>query len=129
MDANTSEAQAWLSASKVPLQFAPLHSLEVRNALRLGIFRGIFLPADVAVAWQNLEDDLRAGRLMRTAVNWAAAFRIAARLSDRYSAEIGTRSLDVLHVACAKAVRSTTFLSFDARQRNLATAAGLNVAP
>ena len=38
-------------------------------------------------------------------------------------------SVDILHVAAAKASRATAFISFDGRQRLLATALGLKVAP
>jgi predicted nucleic acid-binding protein len=89
----------------------------------------LFSAADAAAAWANLEKDLRSGRLMKTAVKWPVALRIAARLSERHSAVIGTRSLDILHVAVAQAVRATELVSFDTRQRALAAAVGLSVAP
>ncbi len=36
---------------------------------------------------------------------------------------------DILHVAAAKSLRAGEFISFDGRQRALATALGLKVAP
>ncbi len=77
----------------------------------------------------NLQQDLRSDRLLRTAVNWPLAFRVASTLSKRHSATKGTRSMDILHVAAAKALRASEFISFDSRQRLLATALGLKVAP
>lgn len=109
--------------------FTVLHALEVRNAFKLGIFRGLFAEADAAGALSNLQRDLAAGRLVKSSVKWPVAFRVAARLSDRHSAVTGTRSLDILHVAAAKALRTVEFVSFDARQRALAAAVGLKVAP
>jgi predicted nucleic acid-binding protein len=53
----------------------------------------------------------------------------ARRLSDRYTLAGGHRSFDILHVATARIVKATTFLSFDANQRKLAGAVGLTVAP
>jgi hypothetical protein len=38
-------------------------------------------------------------------------------------------SLDILHVAAAKSLRAVVFITFDSRQRLLATALGLKVAP
>jgi hypothetical protein len=38
-------------------------------------------------------------------------------------------SVHILHVAAAKALRATEFISFDGRQRLLATALGLRVTP
>jgi hypothetical protein len=62
-------------------------------------------------------------------MKWPVALRVAARLSERHSATVGTRSLHILHVVAAKALRSVEFVSFDARQRTLAATVGLRVAP
>ena len=62
-------------------------------------------------------------------MKWPLAFRIASALSKRHSAATGTRSMDILHVAAAKSLRTVEFISFDARQRRLAKALGRRVAP
>ena len=41
VDANTSRAKAFLSKHHGPLPFTALHELEVRNAVRLGVFRRV----------------------------------------------------------------------------------------
>ena len=70
VDANTAKAKAWLSRIGTPLIFTALHALEVRNAFKLGVFRGLFSAADAAATWMNLEKDLRSGRLiLKTAVD------------------------------------------------------------
>jgi len=119
----------YLSRSSVPLVFTALHRLEVLNAFKLGVFRGFSTAADAQAAWTNVEKDLRAGRLIKSTVKWPLAFRVAARLSERHPISLGTRSLDILHVVAAKAVRAAEFLSFDTRQRALAGGVGLKVAP
>ena len=129
VDANTPRAKRILFRIRAPLAFTDLHALEVQNALQLGISRGHLSAAEAAAARANLQRDLRSGRLVRTAMKWPVTFRFAARLSDRHSATVGTRSLDILHVAAAKALRATEFVSFDARQRTMAGAVGLKVAP
>ena len=93
------------------------------------MFRGLFTAKDAAAAWSNLEADLRSGRLAKTTVKWPVALRMATHLSERHTATAGTRSLDILHTAAAKAIRSTELLSFDARRRDLAQLVGLVVAP
>jgi predicted nucleic acid-binding protein len=128
-DTNTPQAKAWLLRTGGSLVFTPLHALEVRNAFKLGVFRGLFAAANATAAWANLETDLRSGRLVKKPLNWPVVLRVAARFSERYSATVGTRSLDILHVAAAKASRAVEFVSFDGRQRTLATAVGLRVAP
>src|SRR6266571_4693542 len=82
VDANTAQAQTYLSTHPVPLAFTVLHGLEVRNAVKLGVFRGLFPASAATAALANLEKDLRRGRLVRTAVKWPLAFRLAARMSE-----------------------------------------------
>jgi predicted nucleic acid-binding protein len=125
VDANTPQAKAYLSRYDMPLAFTALHELEVRNALQLGVFRGMLKPDEAKAVSANLDADLRAGRLVKTSVRWPAVFRLAARLSERHAAVTGTRSLDVLHVAAAKTLRAVEFASFDSRQCALGAAVGL----
>ena len=129
LDSNTPRAKAYLLQTNQPLGFTSLHALEVRNALKLGIFRGLLSAADANAAWANLERDLQSGRLVKKWVNWPVAFRIASRFSERHSATLGTRSLDILHVAAAKALRAAAFVSFDVRQQALAATVGMKVVP
>jgi predicted nucleic acid-binding protein len=129
VDVNTPRAKTHLSTTGTPLVFTALHALEVRNAFKLGVFRGLLTGSEAAAAWANVAQDLRSGRLVKTVVKWPIAFRLAARLSERHSMTTGTRSLDVLHVAAAKALRASRFVSFDTRQRALAAAVGLKIAP
>src|ERR1019366_6649836 len=128
-DANTSKAKGYLRSVGAPLVLNALQALEVGNAFELGVFRGLLSATDAASARVILAQDLRSGRLVKTAVNWPLVFRVASALSQRHSATTGTRSLDILHVAAAKSLRAAEFISFDNRQRLLATVLGLKVAP
>lgn len=56
-------------------------------------------------------------------------FTEAERLSHAYTARSGNRSLDVLHVACARISELKVFASFDDRQRKLAEKVGLRTVP
>ncbi len=125
VDANTPQARAYLSEHDVPLVFTALHDLEVRNALRLGVFREVLTTVEADAAAANLDADLRDGRLLRTLVKWPVVFRLASRLSQQHAVATGTRSLDILHVAAAQALRLNEFASFDTRQRMLSVRAGL----
>jgi hypothetical protein len=49
------------------------------------------------------------------------------RSLSRRTQELGARTLDVLHVACACELAADCFLSFDQRQLVLAERAGLRV--
>jgi predicted nucleic acid-binding protein len=45
--------------------------------------------------------------------------------SRAHTPKLGTRSLDVLHIACAVELGLCQFLTFDVKQRKLAVACGL----
>ena len=107
---------------------APHHELEVRNALRLGVFRRVITDDQAKAAAAALDADLRDGRLMRMTVKWPDAFRATLRLSRQHAAKTGTRRLDIFHIASAKALRMKELATFDSRQLALATAAGLTAA-
>ena len=109
------------------MNFTSLHTLEVRNAFELGVFRGHFTATEARAAAKNLAEDLRGFRLVATGVNGAAAFRLAARLREPHSSTVGSRSFDMVHVAVAKLLRAKAFVLFDGRQRTLAAAVGLTV--
>lgn len=129
LDRNSTRARQHLGTLAEPLVYTPFHALEVRNALELCIFRGESSAAQVAASWDDLTNDLRTGLLLGTPLRWDTVLTDATRLSESRSATIGTRSLDVLHVAAARSLGTDQFISFDARQRALATAVGLNVTP
>ena len=126
-DVNSSRANALLNSLNDSLIFTRLHRLEFVNALELGIFRGHYTRSQADQSWNDLIADIRAGRLQRTAVNWSSAFRTAAHLSLQFSANIGFRSLDLLHVATASVLDIPDFLSFDLRQAELARVMGLRL--
>ncbi len=128
-DANAGEARAYMVRHPAPLPFNPLHRLEVRNGLRLAVFRGNMTPAERATALRQIDEDLAEGILYHQAIPWTNALRQAERLSTDHAEVIGCRAVDTLHVAAAILAGHTHFLSFDKRQRALAGAAGLEVRP
>ena len=128
-DSNSARAQSLVHSTAGPLPFTGLHRLEMKNALALGVFRHVFTPAQVCAAWFNVERDLRAGRLLPQAINWAPVFRTAARWAVLHCATLGCRSLDILHVAAAKKLGASEFFTFDAREKSLAHLLGLIVRP
>lgn len=67
------------------------------------------------------------GRYVQADLLWRAVLNLAAKLSRDYSRHLGTRSLDVLHVASALELGFSKFISFDIRQQNLVKAVGLKL--
>jgi predicted nucleic acid-binding protein len=78
-------------------------------------------------ALQTLRSDLRSGFYLQSPLDWVKVFKRAHRLSRKHAGRLLVRSLDLLHVALAQALGATEFLTFDARQKQTASAEGLRV--
>ena len=128
-DANTAAAQRFMSRHPAVLPFNPLHRLEVRNGLRLRVWRAEIDSPRLAAALRQIEQDLEEGMMIHQAMPWTDALRRAEQLSADHAERIGNRAADTLHVAAAMLAGARRFLSFDKRQRALAKAAGLEVKP
>ena len=126
---DTPEALAIIEASGDPQVFSHIHEIEIPNAIRLKRFRKEITKEAEASAIQLFRDDVKTGRLERPEYDLAEVFRGAERLSAKHSGDLGTRSLDLLHVAAALEAGCTAFASFDQRQRKSAALAGLKVVP
>ena len=57
---------------------------------------------------------------------WSDIHSRAAELAQMHSAKLGTRSLDILHVAAAECIRCSHFVTGDQRQARLAEVIGLS---
>lgn len=128
-DANTAQAAQIGETSRAPLIFTPLQRHELRNAFRLAVFRNDITAEQCKVLLETVEADTKAGALAETPVAWAEVYAEADALSAAHTEEIGTRALDVLHVASAAALGVGVFYTFDARQKALALKAGMKVEP
>ena len=126
-DAQTRRAVARMASQSLPLPFVWLHQLELRNALRLRVFRAEITPAQRDASLNAMLTDLSGGLLAVVIPPLAEVMIEAERLSALHSETLGTRSLDVLHVASALVLGRNEFLTFDNRQGALARAAGLKV--
>ena len=127
-DANSRAAAAQAQRASTTLLLTALGELELVNALQLRVFRKELTPRQAQAANGALERDIAEGVYALQPVS-AGMFASAKRLALKHTAGIGSRSLDVLHVAAATALGADILLSFDRSQRTLAAAAGLRVAP
>jgi predicted nucleic acid-binding protein len=98
---------------------------EIINAICRAAFLGHLDQDGLADALNDFAADFADGRLQQADILWRAALNRAAELSQAHTPKLGTRSLDVLHVACALELKLRQFLTFDGRQQRLAAAAGL----
>ena len=99
---------------------------EFVNAISSRVFRKQLLPWQVKDAHRAFREDAESG-LLRIVPLPAAAFEHALRIAAQHTAVLGTRCLDVLHIAAAITLKAETFFTFDKRQSQLAVAEGLRV--
>ena len=126
-DAHTARAVKRMKRQRLPLAWTWIHQLELRNALRLRVFRGEIVAGQRDASLNALLADLSGGVLAVATPPLAETMTEAERLSALHSEELGTRTLDILHVAAALVLGVTELLTFDARQAALAKAVSLNV--
>ncbi|MGV3662741.1 MAG: type II toxin-antitoxin system VapC family toxin [Prosthecobacter sp.] len=128
-DVNTSAAIQHMSQRGVPLLAHVINGLEFENAVRLRQFRGKLTTIEGQLIITGYQGDIRAGRVVASQPDLGLVFQTAAHLSELHTPFLGNRAYDILQVAAAIVSKADEFLSFDERQRNLASAAGLLVAP
>jgi predicted nucleic acid-binding protein len=128
-DAHHTAALARLKPLQTPLLWTLFQRYEVRNAIRLQVFRKDLRQHEATEVLHEIEQDLQAGFLRAAPLVWAVVLEQAEKLSAKFTTDLGTRGLDILHVAAALALDAQAFFTFDARQKTLAAKAGLKVKP
>ncbi len=107
--------------------FTQIHELEVSNAFELLVGRSLITREECRGIQAQLQEDVEGQRLARVTVDLEAVFTDANDLSRTYTARVLSRSLDLLHVAVARVMRCSRFVSADDRQLAVAKACGLKV--
>jgi len=126
-DTNTPRAVAWMRKRKTPLSLTALSGYELGNALRFAEFRRVIATGDSALFCAQFEADRASGRLQIQVCNLAEVLDEAKRLSATHTLRGGHRGFDILHIAAALHLGVKVFLTFDANQKKLAEAEGLQV--
>jgi predicted nucleic acid-binding protein len=126
-DINTPRAIAWSEANTEAIFISSLNHFELINALRFAEFRKAIAPGAAAAFGAQFEFDLLGGRLIEKTCNLADILAEATRLSSLHTLTGGHRGFDILHVAAARIMGATHFLTFDANQRELAESESLIV--
>jgi len=125
-DANSSAAAASVRLLRSPLVLTPLGEFEFANSLALRVFRKELTAAQAASVLAHFRQDITAG-ILRLGPFPLAVFERATHLSLKHSAHLGTRTLDLLHVAAALSLGARCFYTFDRTQAKLARLLGLRV--
>jgi len=90
------------------------------------VFRRELRLETVVQALADLEHDIDTGVWEPPAYDLGDVHTRAEHLVRRHAAVLGTRSLDILHVAAALALGATRFVTSDQRQASLAKAVHLD---
>lgn len=126
-DSKTSDAVKWSADSSSVIWITSLNHFELINALRFAECRrsiGIGHSDRFAADFMT---DLRGGRLVERFCDLAEILSEASRLSLAHTLTGGHRGFDILHVAAARIMEATHFLTLDANQKKLAENEGLIV--
>ena len=112
-----------------PISLTWLTILEFENALLRAVFTKRITHEEAVAAKAQFDANFKSGAYREEPVDCRTMSIEASRLAARFTPFVGTRTLDLMHVAAASLLFCNCFLSFDDRQRKVASALGLNVLP
>ena len=131
--ANSAQAASYFAKMPEALHVASPLLFEFRQSIRWQTFlhekdpsKGYDRPT-ASAALARLNAEIAMGAVVVVPVDWAEVVSIAERLSAQYTWTAGYRGFDVLHVATALHLGASVFLTFDAKQKQLAESEGLRV--
>ena len=125
---NQSATATTLVRSKPVFLLTSLGEAEFANAVELRVFRREWTRLEARSVHDLFLQHQAAGVFRMTPLG-PEIWEKALVLSRRHSAKLGTRTLDLLHVAAAIVLKPDVFYTFDKRQRNLARTQRLRILP
>ena len=126
-DSHSLAAIEWIIDSTEPIYITNFNDYELRNSLRFSEYCKRTSPGSAEKQLAMFEASLMQGRLVHQILSADSVLAEANRLSRAHTLTGGHRGFDILHVAAAKMIGATHFLSFDSNQKRLAEKEGLNV--
>ena len=127
-DINSPEADAVIRRYRPVFFLTPFGEAEFANACEFRVFLKLWTAADARRVRDRFLSHIGSG-VFQTAELRPQVWRMAITLSRRHTATLGTRGLEVIHVATALDLKPDVFCTFDERQRKLAKTEGLRVLP
>ncbi len=126
LDVNSAAASAKMKRAALPLLLTDVGKIEILNAVGLRLFRKELRPPEAMKVHGLFREDIEQGVVQIVPLP-AAAYRQAEQIARAHTPLLGTRTLDVLHVAGALVLKADAFYTFDKKQARLAAALGLRV--
>ena len=111
---------------KPPLFATDFAEFEFINALNWRIFRKELRASEEQAVLLSLSKDIHAGAIRIVPIS-TATLAHARRIARTQTRLLGSRALDVLHVASALTLRANSFCTFDKNQARLAAAFALRI--
>jgi predicted nucleic acid-binding protein len=126
LDADSERAAAQIQKAKLPILLTAFGELELANAISLRLFRRELASSTVKAARMLVQQDVVNGVLLISPLTTGIFVR-ATRIARQRTPQLGTGTLDILHVASALELRAGVFCTFDHKQEKLARIEGLTV--
>lgn len=120
--------QTCIEAQDEPLPVWHILKAEFMNACRLKVYWGSIEQHQADQLIELFDDRLTRGQYRVADIAFSDMMTEFRRLSN-FTQELGCRTLDILHVACALLLEAESFVSYDVRQCALAKKAGMSVLP
>lgn len=114
-----------VSLNSKPIPISDLLIIEFYNALKLKVFRDELTKRASDQLIGSFQSRKKEGIYYSPVLDRKEHTDLCLCLTKK-SAELGCRSLDIMHVAAAKLFKADRFITFDERQANLADHVGLS---
>ena len=128
-DAFTGKARRMAAGFSDPIPLVLIGELELFHRVHSAVGENRLSVKEHFSVIRQIEEDLADGILVRKNLHPREHLNEALRLSRKFASKLPCRSLDILHVAAALQMKYEHFASFDRRQRELASTAGLRLLP
>jgi predicted nucleic acid-binding protein len=125
MEPRSEEAIENINQAGTGFPISHITTLEMTNALQLKVFRNEISQQVASRYLRAFEYDIESGYMYYPPHDIGSIFLRAQKLSLDHSITLGSRSLDILHVASALEFGCDTLITFDQKQERLAKEAGL----
>jgi predicted nucleic acid-binding protein len=123
------EMSAWIKTNNEAIPLTRILELEFTNAIYLKQFRSEILDDQVEWVLSKFKEHQDKGIYYYPKLNWSEIWTNSVQLAASHTSHAGSRSLDILHVACALFINADQFFTLDEKQAGLASLAGLELVP
>ena len=129
LDTNSEIAVVHMQRTTLPILLNAFGEIELSNAISLRLFRREISAQKAKAARALFQKDIAFEGVLQIKPLTTNTFERAMRMARRRTPRLGTRTLDILHVASALELRAEFFYTFDRNQARLAKSEELPVHP